>query len=202
MDCTIKELAGIMEKKILKVVGTIIRALQLMPPALREKPALAVSHGSRSQLIAAWMLRIPVVIIFDYEYAKTLPFVTPDWTIAPEVIPSQVISFDKRRLLRHPGIKEDIYVPAYKPEPGIREQFGISNEDILVTIRPPATEAHYHNPEAELLFAEVVETIGEHRNTRMVILPRNEKKQTEWIKNKWPGWCDERKIIIPEHVVN
>jgi uncharacterized protein len=36
----------------------------------------------------------------------------------------------------------------------------------------------------------------------MVILPRNEKKQTEWIKNKWPGWCDERRIIIPEHVVN
>jgi uncharacterized protein len=108
------------KNKILKVLGTMFRAFQLLPAALREKPALAVSHGSRSQLIAAWMLRIPAVIIFDYEYAKTLPFVTPDWTIAPEVIPPEVISFDKKRLLRYPGIKKDIYVPAYKPEPGIR----------------------------------------------------------------------------------
>jgi len=190
------------KNKILKVLGTIIRALQLLPSALREKPALAVSHGSRSQLITAWILRIPVVIIFDYEYAKTLPFVTPDWTMAPEVIPSEVISFDKKRLLRYPGIKEDVYVPTHKPELEIRKEFGISDEDILVSIRPPATEAHYHNPEAEILFHEVVETLGMHQDVRMVILPRNEKKQTALIKSKWSDWCDQKKIIIPEHVVN
>jgi len=190
------------KNKILKVLGTIYRALQLLPFAYREKPTIAVSHGSRSQLIASSILRIPVVLIFDYEYAKALPLITPTWTMAPEVIQSIGIVFDKKHLLRYPGIKEDVYVPAHQPEVGIREQFGISNEDILVTIRPPATEAHYHNPEAELLFVEVLEAIGKHQNSRMVILPRNEKRQTEWIKNNWLDWFQERKIIIPEHVVN
>jgi len=190
------------KNKILKVVGTLIRALQLLPFAYKEKPALAVSHGSRSQLIAGAILRIPVVVIFDYEYAKALPFITPNWTMAPEVIPSEAISFDKKRLLRYPGIKEDVYVPTYKPKRGIRKKFGITDEDILVTIRPPATEAHYHNPEAEILFNGVVETLGKHQNVRMMILPRNEKKQTAFIKSKWSDWCDKRKIIIPEHVVN
>ena len=35
-----------------------------------------------------------------------------------------------------------------------------------------------------------------------MILPRNEKKQTAFIKSQWSDWCDKRKIIIPEHVVN
>lgn len=190
------------KNKVLKVLGTIIRALQLLPFAHKEKPALAVSHGSRSQLIAGAILRIPVVGIFDYEHAKALPFITPDWAMAPEIIPSEVISSRKKRLLRYPGIKEDVYVPTYKPKLGIRKKFGITDEDILVTIRPPATEAHYHNPEAEILFNGVIETLGKLENVRMVILPRNEKKQTAFIKSKWSDWCDKRKIIIPEHVVN
>jgi len=187
---------------VLKVLGTIFRSLQLLPFAYKEKPVLAVSHGSRSQLIAGAILRIPVAVIFDYEHAKALPFIIPDWVMAPDVIPTEAISFDKERLLRYPGIKEDVYVPTYKPELEIRKELGITDDDILVTIRPPATEAHYHNPEVDILFVEVVETLGKHENVRMVILPRNEKKQTAFIKTKWSDWCDKRKIIIPEHVVN
>jgi len=190
------------KNKVLKVLGTLYRSMQLLPFAIREKPALAVSHGSRAQLITSVILRIPVVVIFDYEYAKALPFFIPNWTMAPEVIPSEAISFDKEKLLRYPGIKEDVYVPTYRPEIEIRQEFGIKNEDILVTIRPPATEAHYHNPEADILFNEVVETLGKHQNVRIVILPRNEKKQTAFIKSKWSDWCDQKRIIIPEHVVN
>ena len=36
----------------------------------------------------------------------------------------------------------------------------------------------------------------------MVILPRNEIKQTAWIKSKWEKLCNEGKIIIPDHAVN
>ena len=34
---------------------------------------------------------------------------------------------------------------------------------MLVTIRPPADEAHCHNPEAESLFTNVVQLPGESR---------------------------------------
>ena len=33
------------KNKILKVVGTLIRAMQLLPTALKMKPILSVSHG-------------------------------------------------------------------------------------------------------------------------------------------------------------
>ena len=188
--------------KILKIAGTIIRSCQLLPTALNEKPVLAVSHGSRAQLITAWCLRIPVVLLFDYEYTQGLGFVAPNWTMAPDVIADSHAQHAKNRILKYPGIKEDVYVPTLTPNQAILDELGLNEEDLVVTIRPPATEAHYHNPESEKLFYEVVEFIGRAPNTCMVILPRNEKKQTAWIKNTWSEWCDTGKIIIPEHVVN
>ena len=41
------------KNKVLKVLGLALRAMQLLPTAMREKPVLALSHGSRSQLIVA-----------------------------------------------------------------------------------------------------------------------------------------------------
>lgn len=190
------------KNKILKIIGTLIRSLQLLPTALRERPALAVSHGSRSQMITAWMLRIPAVDIFDYEYKQMLGFINPGWAIAPEVIPDRAIANDTNHTLKYPGIKEDIYVPSFKPDPTILNRLGIKKEDLVVTIRPPATEAHYHNPESEKLFSEVVEFLGHKPDVQMVILPRNEKKQTAMIKKTWSEWFATGKIIIPEHVVN
>ena len=103
--------------KILKVIGTLIRSLQLLPIAVKERPALAVSHGSRSQLITAKLTGIPVVIIFDYEHTQGLGFITPDWVMGPEVIPDSGSESDKNRFLRYPGLKEDLYAPSFKPDP-------------------------------------------------------------------------------------
>jgi hypothetical protein len=189
------------KNKIRKVVGTIIRSFQLLPTALRERPAVAVSHGSRSQIIAAKILRIPVVVIFDYEYVKGLRFNVPDWVIGPEVISDGAIKSDKN-ILRYPGIKEDVYVPSFNPDPNILNELGLNREDLVVTIRPPATEAHYHNPESEKLFIAVVEFLAQNPDVRIVILPRNEIKQTEWIRKMWAELCATKKIIIPDHVLN
>src|SRR5215471_18585169 len=38
---------------VMKALGTCVRAVQLLPGTWKQKPALAVSHGSRSQLIAS-----------------------------------------------------------------------------------------------------------------------------------------------------
>ena len=58
------------KNKLLKVIGLLIRALQLVPIAIKEKPDLAVSHGSRAQLAVAYLLRIPSVWLADYEYVR------------------------------------------------------------------------------------------------------------------------------------
>ena len=82
-----------------------------------------------------------------------------------------------RKQKAYPGIKEDIYVPNFIPNNSIRNELGIDDSEIMVTIRPPATEAHYHNPQSEILFKEAVNMLNEHKSVRMVILPRNERQQ-------------------------
>lgn len=189
--------------KALKVLGTVWRSLRLAPMVLRERPDLSLSHGSRSLIILSSLLRIPTVLMFDYEYARSLPFIRPALGIAPEVISSPEIERHFRRGLRgYRGLKEDVYVSSFRPDPSILQKLGVGKDDIVVTIRPPATEAHYHNPESEKLFFEVVEFLGGTPDVRMVILPRNEVTQRDLVYRTWPGWCEERKIIVPDKAVN
>ena len=62
--------------------------------------------------------------------------------------------------------------PPFKPDPRIKDELGLETNDLVVTIRPPATEAHYHNPEAETLFSEVVNLLGTVEESRMVIVAK------------------------------
>ena len=47
-------------------------------------------------------------------------------------------------------------MPDFKPDPSILKELDIGESEILVTVRPPATEAHYHNPASEELFAAAI----------------------------------------------
>lgn len=190
------------KNKLFKVAGTLYRSFQLLPAVLKNRPAVAVSHGSRSQLIACWLLGIPSITLFDYEHTQGLVLINPTWMVAPEVIAEKLNGGPNGKILSYPGLKEDVYVIEFLPDANFGQNVGIQEDDLLVTIRPPATEAHYHNPEAEKLYVEVVDYVGSHPDTRMVILPRNEVTQKDFIRKTWPKWCESRKIIVPEKVVN
>jgi predicted glycosyltransferase len=189
--------------KLMKIIGTLWRSLQLLPIVLRERPDSSMSHGSRPLVLLSALLGIPTALLFDYEYAKTLPFVKPTLGVAPEVIDNSGLAKRFKRGLRsYQGLKEDVYVSSFKPDPSILREFDLTDRDIVVTIRPPASEAHYHNPDADRLFLEVVEFLGSTQDVRMIILPRNEKTQRELVYQTWPKWCAERRIIIPDRVVD
>jgi len=190
------------KNKAMKVLGNLYRAMQLLPIAAKSKPSVALSHGSRAMIVAAYLLNIPTVVMMDYEFVQMIPFVHPALIIAPEVVAMDRAVKGKTRVAKYPGIKEDVYVPFFKPDGVIKDKLGLANDLIIVTIRPPATEAHYHNPEAEVLFKEAVKYLGAMDDVQMVILPRNEKKQGDFVKSQWPDWCHSKKIIIPEHVVD
>lgn len=189
--------------KLLKVLGTLWRSLQLVPHVLKEKPDLSLSHGSRSLIILSSLLRIPTILLYDYEYSQSIPFIQPVLGIAPEVINDPDIAKHFKWGIRgYRGLKEDVYVQSFRPDSSILRQLNLKETDIVVTIRPPATEAHYHNPESENLFYEVVEFLGGTPDVRMVILPRNEKTQREMVYKTWPHWCAEGKIIVPDKALN
>ena len=188
------------KNKFFKVIGLLIRSMQLAPFIFKEKPNLAVSHGSRSQLLLTFFLGIRTVEIGDYEYSTDLPFIYPDWAIAPEVIPTDRFHY-RTGIRSYPGIKEDVYVSSFVPDPKIIEELGMNDKDLIVCIRPPATEAHYHNSKSEALLNAIIDYLGQKEKTRMILVPRSEL-QTVYIKEKWPELISNEKIIIPQKVYN
>lgn len=187
-----------------KLAGLAIRSLQLMPTILRERPDLCISHGSRSLFLLSSLLHIPSITIFDYEHAKWVGFVRPSWLMIPDIISDDavsVIGIERKRVLRYPGIKEDVYAPSFRPDPSIREQLRTSPGDIVVTVRPPATEAHYHNPDSEILLNAVLDFLGHQPHTRAIVLPRTPKQEVD-LRQSWPDLFASGKIQIPDHVVD
>jgi len=187
------------KNKVRKVAGLFLRAAQLMPVALRERPAIGLSHGSRSQILICNLLRIPTVLMADYEFAQYPPLMRPTWEMVPEVIPDAALCCPN--IKKYPGIKEDIYVPEFRPSANFLQELGLSEKHLVVVVRPPATEAHYHNPEAEKLFAHFMDRACQTEEVRVVLLPRN-KKQEEQLRAESPHWFEQRRTIIPEHAVD
>jgi len=103
--------------------------------------------------------------------------------------------------MRYPGLKEDVYIHQLRPDYSLRTQLGLDETDLVVTVRPPATEAHYHNSEAEVLLKGVLELLTQRPDVRVVLVPRNEI-QAQTLRMQWGTWIADRKIVIPEHVVN
>lgn len=185
--------------KVFKVIGNCLRAAQLVPTVIWLRPAIALSHGSRAQVLVCKALGVPTVMMHDYEHSTKTGFIRPSWTLMPEIIPNGAMS--KKHLLRYPGLKEDVYVPRFRPDPSILPLLGIAAGEFVVTLRPPATEAHYHNPESETLFIAAIHFLSEKPGVRVVTLPRN-AKQKEWLHEKWPELIASGKMIIPAFPVD
>jgi predicted glycosyltransferase len=184
-----------------KILGTCIRATQLIPHIFSRNIDLAISHGSRAQMICGFVLRIPTLLILDYEFIAKMGFIRPDWIFVPEMIPDSKELRPKRKVLRYPGLKEDVYVPRLKLVPALKDELGVVGNDIVVTVRPPATEAHYHNPEAEVLLEAALNLLTQTPDIRVILLPRNEK-QGRMMRESWGKWITNRKIVIPESAVD
>ena len=186
---------------LMKSTGTILRSLQLLRVALTQQPDLALSHGSRAQLLTSAMIGIPSITMLDYEFVARVPFVKATWLMAPTLIPASAIRRNETDVMRYPGIKEDVYTAGFKPDPGFRSQFGLSEEDLIVTLRPPASEAHYHNPASEILLHAVIEVLMAHSAVRVLVVPRN-SRQASGIRSSWPDLLQNGKMIIPAKAVD
>jgi uncharacterized protein len=145
---------------ISKVAGTLLRARQLRRFLSDYSVDLAVSHSSRSAILAGWSLRIPTVAMFDYEHVSTTlqeKFATH--ILVPELLLRDGTTLNSRKYLGYPGYKEEIYLADFIPDVDFRQQLEVPPDSILAVLRPPATEAHYHNPEAESIFQSILERL-------------------------------------------
>lgn len=145
---------------------------------------LALSHNSYSQVLAARALSIRTVTLMDYEHqpANHLAFRLASRVIVPRAFPEAALArfgANPEKVKRYAGIKEDVYLADFQPDPEFEKQLsklGISEEDTLVTVRPPASEALYHRFENEL-FDQLIERLLAAPSVKVVLLPRNDSQR-------------------------
>ena len=184
--------------KVLKGMGTCWRALAVTAGVRKEKIDLAITHGSRACVIACALLGIPDILLFDYEFAAKIPGIKPTWLMAPGVIADRHKG-NATQIINYPGIKEDVYLSRFRPDYGVKTRLGIPSDDLLVMVRPPATEAHYHNPESEALLTETINRFVRTPGARILLLPRNKRQEAD-LRSAWPDAIAQRQILIPDHV--
>ena len=163
-----------------RAAATVFRGLRLAAYARQTRPAIAVNHGSRAQVIAAWLLRIPVMAIYDYEFVNSELFSKmATKLLVPETIPTDTLQsqhVNMSKVIRYPGFKENVYLSGWHNSPRVMDDLKLDPERLIITVRPPATWAHYQDPFSEVLFRALVERLRGDRDAQVIVLPRTQEQ--------------------------
>jgi len=153
----------------------VARALALIRWARGRRFALAVSHNSYSQAIAAALMRIPFVTLMDYEHQPLnhLCFRLANRVIVPEAFPVESLEkYGARgKSETYPGVKEQIYLSDFEPDPDFLRRESLASDRALVVLRPPAPWTAYHRFENGL-FDLVLEKLTGEEEADCLFLPR------------------------------
>ncbi len=195
------------KNRFMKVYYTFERALKIiyyLRKGVNKKVNLFVCHGSRGAVVASWLMRVPSVVLGDYEYA----FSKFGNIFATKILMPKLFSKDrikkvgirKSKINFYPGIKEQIYINYNAKRENVLEYFGIDKSKIIITFRPPSITAHYHNPKSEIIMRDILNKISHFKDRIfLIILPRT-KEQSEDISN----FVRLKSIpyLIPERALN
>lgn len=164
--------------KFAKVFNLIERSRQLKNEIAGKKIHAAVSHGSRTQVITSKRLKIPSILMLDYEYTENKIFnIFADYILMPVYIPDEVLDrtgFNLKKVIRYNGFKEELYLNDFVPDYNFREKIGVSSEDLLIVIRPPSLVGNYSKKESETLFVEAIKFILK-ANAKCLIIKRTKE---------------------------
>jgi uncharacterized protein len=164
------------KNKLNKVINLFHRSKQLRDIVKSKNITLAVSHGSRTQVLTSFSMGIDSIVMLDYEYTESRIFNTcATYLLIPSLIPDQRLreaGFNMKKVIRYHGFKEELYLNDFIPNPGFRKTLGISDESILVTLRPPSTVGNYHDNRSETYFKECIKYFSNKKNVICLIINR------------------------------
>ena len=151
--------------------------------ARSSRPELALSHNSYAQIVAARTLGIPSVTAMDFEHqpANHVAFRLARRVLLPEAMRSvdlRRFGLSPKRTRFYPGLKEEIYLADFSPDPAALVEAGVARNagDVLVVCRTPPSRAAYHRFGNDL-FAEVIQLAGRAPNVRLVVLARHPEQR-------------------------
>jgi len=205
--CELLEMYGLRYKKVGgeyalgmsgKIRGTFGRAWDLARTMRTSGAAVSFGHGSRALPIASRLLGIPTVTMYDYEWVNARLFnlccrsiLLPDAITRDRCVAAGIAT---ERVVGYPGYKEELYLGMGELDGSIVADLGLRQEAVKVLLRPPATTAHYHNPEAEVLLDAILGRLAAAGDVQLVYLPRTDDQRD------LPGRAGLREVIIPRKV--
>jgi predicted glycosyltransferase len=169
--------------KIKKVFGLLRRVNALASWARSKSIDVAVSHGSRSLVLASRFVGVPCVTLYDYEFVHTSIFNRlSKRVLLPEWLPDDLVrsmGLDESRVRKYPGLKEEVYLGDFEPDDSLLGRLGVDPADVVVVLRPPATAAHYHNPLSERILEHLTDRISDTDNVTAIVAPRTKGQGEE-----------------------
>lgn len=183
-----------------KGMNLMNRSLAMMWWKYGQGSDVAASLNQYAQCVAAFMAGIPSVTTMDYEYqpANHLSFRLARRVIVPEFFPEDALRLygaSPRKVRRYPGLKEEVYLSCFEPDPAFLDNLKLDNGKIIVTVRPPATFALYHRFENPV-FSELMDWLGDQSDVLIVFLPRTDHQRDLFLKKNY------RNVFIPPQALD
>ena len=175
--------------------------------ARSTRPDVALSHNSYAQIVAARAARVPVVTAMDYEYqpANHLAFRLAKMVLMPQPLASGMLrrqGATPKKTCPYPGLKEELYLGDFEPDPGVLASLGIERSDgeVVVVARTPPVRASYHRMENSV-FWDALRVLGEQARVRCVALARHPEQREELSRPEFghvvvpPSAIDSRSLL-------
>ncbi len=181
-----------------KVAGTLGRAWQLYRTMKSWRPDVSFGHSSRALPIASWMMGVPTLTMYDYEWINSSLFnLFCSRIVLPKVIGLSRVEeagINPDKVHFYNGLKEELYVAGRELSSGDLRELGLKPEKVKILLRPPATTAHYHNPESEKLLDRLLSILLPREDVQIVVIPRTPDQLA-----LFPG-DRGAEIIVPQRV--
>jgi len=158
--------------RVLRVAERTLALYRALFPQ-RHRVGLALSHGSRSQIVAAHSLGIPVLTLDDYEFCDKSVFRFVDHHLMPFPIPKEAYGRYAGRVEWYPGLKEDLYLCDFRPGEQGPPELGAAGERVRVLLRPEGRFTHYRSSESAVLQEAILRHLAGQRGVFLVLLPRD-----------------------------
>lgn len=179
-----------------KATGTLGRAWTLARAMRPRRPEVSFGHGSRALPAASALLGVPSVTMYDYEWVNPSLFnLLCRRILLPDVIGEarcREAGIRATRVRFYPGYKEELYLAGRTLDASLVSDLGLRPGRIHVLLRPPATTAHYHNPEAEVILDAILALLAQRDDTQLVWLGRGEA-QLRMLERNRPA-----DVIVPK----
>lgn len=182
-----------------KVTGTVGRARELVATMRGSGCTVSFGHGSRALPLASRLLGIPSVTMYDYEWVNPRLFnLLCQVILLPDAIGSgrcREAGIRADRVVGFPGLKEELYL-AGSPlaATSVAADLGLREGATAVLLRPPATDAHYHNVEAEVILDTVLARLSAMPGVDLVYMARSSDQTAVLARHAF------ERVIVPEKV--